>query len=38
MAYLLLYMDDIALTASSTGFLKHIIEAFQREFAMTDMG
>jgi hypothetical protein len=37
-AYLLLYVDDIVLTASSAGFLKHIIEALQREFAMTDMG
>ena len=37
-AYLLLYVDDIVLTASSIGFLKHIIEALQREFAMTDMG
>ncbi|XP_066333530.1 uncharacterized mitochondrial protein AtMg00810-like [Miscanthus floridulus] len=38
MAYLLLYVDDIVLTASSAGFLKHIIAALQREFAMTDMG
>jgi hypothetical protein len=37
-AYLLLYVDDIVLTASSAGFLKHIIAALQREFAMTDMG
>ena len=37
-AYLLLYVDDIVLTASSAGFLKHIIAAFQREFAMMDMG
>jgi hypothetical protein len=37
-AYLLLYVDDIVLTASSAGFLKYIIEALQREFAMTDMG
>jgi hypothetical protein len=36
--YLLLYVDDIVLTASSAGFLKHIIEALQREFAMTDVG
>jgi hypothetical protein len=36
--YLLLYVDDIVLTASSAGFLKYIIEALQREFAMTDMG
>jgi hypothetical protein len=31
-------VDEIVLTASSAGFLKHIIEALQREFAMTDMG
>jgi hypothetical protein len=37
-AYLLLYVDDIVLTASSAGFLQHIIAALQREFAMTDMG
>jgi hypothetical protein len=37
-AYLLLYVDDIVLTASSAGFLHHIIAALQREFAMTDMG
>ena len=37
-AYLLLCVDDIVLTASSAGFLKHIIEALQREFAMADMG
>jgi hypothetical protein len=36
--YLLLYVDDIVLTASSAGFLKHIIEALRREFAMMDMG
>jgi hypothetical protein len=36
-AYLLLYVDDIILTASSNGFLQHIIAALQREFAMTDM-
>jgi hypothetical protein len=37
-AYLLLYVDDIVLTASSAGFLQHIVVALQREFAMTDMG
>jgi hypothetical protein len=31
-------VDDIVLTASSAGFLQHIIAAHQREFAMTDMG
>jgi len=38
MTYLLLYVDDIVLTTSSARFLKHIIEALQREFAITDMG
>jgi hypothetical protein len=37
-AYLLLYVDDIVLTASSAEFLKHVIGAIQREFAMMDMG
>ena len=36
--YLLLYVDDIVLTASSARFLQHIIVALQHEFAMTDMG
>ena len=35
---MLLYVDDIVLTASSARFLQHIIVALQREFAMTDMG
>jgi hypothetical protein len=35
---LLLYVDDIVLTASSAGFLKNVIGALQREFAMMDMG
>jgi hypothetical protein len=37
-AYLLLYVDDIVLTASSAGFLHTVIGALQREFAMTDLG
>ena len=37
-AFLLLYVDDIVLTASSPEFLHRIIAAFQREFSMTDMG
>ena len=36
--YLLLYVDDIVLTASSTGLLRRIISALQREFAMKDLG
>jgi hypothetical protein len=37
-AYLLLYVDDIVLTASSAEFLRHVIGALQHKFAMTDMG
>jgi hypothetical protein len=37
-ALLLLYVDDIVLTASSASLLKQIIGALQHEFAMTDMG
>jgi hypothetical protein len=37
MVYLLLYVDDIILTASSTKLLHRIISAFQREFAMKDL-
>jgi hypothetical protein len=36
--YLLLYVDDIILTASNTTLLHHIISALQREFAMKDLG
>jgi hypothetical protein len=36
--YLLLYVDDIILTASSTKLPRHTIFAFQREFAMKDLG
>jgi hypothetical protein len=35
---LLLYVDDIVLTASSASLLQQVITALQREFAMTDMG
>jgi hypothetical protein len=37
-AYLLLYVDDIVLTASSSDFLHHIISLLQNEFSMTDLG
>jgi hypothetical protein len=37
-AYLLLYVDDIILTASTTSTLQHIIDALHREFAMSDLG
>jgi hypothetical protein len=36
--YLLLYVDDIILTASSTELLRHTIFALQREFTMNDLG
>ncbi|GKC75179.1 ribonuclease H-like domain-containing protein, partial [Tanacetum coccineum] len=37
-AYLLLYVDDIILTASSSVFLQRIIASLYSEFAMTDLG
>jgi hypothetical protein len=37
-AYLLLYVDDIVLTASSAPLLHRIITALQQEFAMKDLG
>ncbi|GJY67429.1 ribonuclease H-like domain-containing protein [Tanacetum coccineum] len=38
MAYLLLYVDDIILTASSSSFLQRIIASLHGEFVMTDLG
>ncbi|GKE53141.1 ribonuclease H-like domain-containing protein, partial [Tanacetum coccineum] len=35
-AYLLLYVDDIILTASSTTLLQHLIDSLHREFDMID--
>ncbi|GJS86381.1 ribonuclease H-like domain-containing protein [Tanacetum coccineum] len=37
-AYLLLYVDDIVLTASSEGLLQQIIGSLHQEFAVTDLG
>ncbi|GKD91482.1 ribonuclease H-like domain-containing protein [Tanacetum coccineum] len=37
-AYLLLYIDDIVLTASSEILLQEIIRLLHQEFAMTDLG
>ncbi|XP_071707917.1 uncharacterized mitochondrial protein AtMg00810-like [Rutidosis leptorrhynchoides] len=37
-AYLLLYVDDIILMASSTTLLRKIISSLGKEFAMTDLG
>ncbi|GJV92108.1 ribonuclease H-like domain-containing protein [Tanacetum coccineum] len=37
-AYLLLYVDDIILTTSSTSLLQRIISLLHVEFAMTDLG
>jgi hypothetical protein len=36
-AYLLLYVDDIILTASSLALLQHIMAKLNTEFAMTDL-
>jgi hypothetical protein len=36
--YLLLYVDDITLTASSTELLHRTISSLQKEFAMKDLG
>jgi hypothetical protein len=36
--YLLLYVDDVILTASSTTLLRRTISALQREFMMKDLG
>jgi len=36
--YLLLYVDDIVLTASSAALLRRIIQALQQEFSMKDLG
>lgn len=38
LAYLLLYIDDIVLTASATVLLDHLIRCLHTEFAMTDLG
>ncbi|GKE90138.1 ribonuclease H-like domain-containing protein [Tanacetum coccineum] len=37
-AYLLLYVYDIVLTASSESLLRQIIRSLHQEFAMTDLG
>ncbi|GKA44030.1 ribonuclease H-like domain-containing protein [Tanacetum coccineum] len=36
--YLLLYVDDIILTTSSTAFLQQLIDSLHRKFDMTDLG
>jgi hypothetical protein len=38
LAYLLLYIDDIMLTASSSALLQRIVARLSSEFAMTDLG
>jgi hypothetical protein len=38
MIYLLLYVDDIVLTASSMPLLRHTITALQQEFSLKDRG
>jgi hypothetical protein len=37
-AYLLLYVDNIVLMASSSALLRHITDHLSSEFAMTDLG
>ena len=37
-AYLLLYVDDIVLTASSPSLLRRFVDALQREFPVKDLG
>lgn len=37
-AYLLVYVDDIILTASTPRALHHVISSLKREFSMTDLG
>jgi hypothetical protein len=36
-AYLLLYVDDIVLTASSESLLRRLIDTLQREFPVKDL-
>ena len=38
MAYLLLYVDDMILSASSQELLQHIVRTLQSAFAVKDMG
>ena len=38
LVYLLLYVDDVVLTASTDDLLQRTILALQREFAMKDLG
>ncbi|XP_026384287.1 uncharacterized protein LOC113279851 [Papaver somniferum] len=36
--YLLVYVDDIILTCSSSSFLQHLIDTLHKEFALKDIG
>jgi hypothetical protein len=38
LAYLLMYIDDIVLTASSSALLQRIMTRLRSEFVMTDLG
>jgi hypothetical protein len=38
MVYLLLYVDNIIITASSTVFLQQLLDRLHSEFAMTNLG
>jgi hypothetical protein len=37
-AYLILYVDDIVLTASSQSLICRLVDALQREFPVKDLG
>lgn len=36
--YLLVYVDDIILTSSSSSYLQHLIDTLHKEFALKDLG
>ena len=38
LAYILLYVDDIVITASTSALLQHLTQQLHSEFAMTDLG
>jgi histone deacetylase 1/2 len=38
MAYLLVYVDDIILIASTTSLLRHVVQQLYREFTIKDLG
>ena len=38
LAYILLYVDDIVITASTSMLLQHLTQQLHSEFAMIDLG